>query len=87
MTQLEETVQGRLELCINSAWGTVCQDEFFDAFDAGIVCSQLGGYHSEGILFSNLDMVLSSSSLQYHVFKTWSIVLHRRGVGQYFVNG
>ncbi|CAI8021725.1 Fibrillin-2 [Geodia barretti] len=37
------TVQGRLEVCINHAWGSVCGDDFFDTNDAAVACRQLGG--------------------------------------------
>ena len=35
--------RGRLEVCINRAWGTVCNDQF-TIEDAEVACSLMEGY-------------------------------------------
>ena len=39
-------MEGRLEICLNEEWGTVCNNEW-DTVDAAIACKQLG-YVSAG---------------------------------------
>lgn len=40
--------QGRVEICINNNWGTVC-DSGWSTVDANIVCRQLG-YSNAGMI-------------------------------------
>ena len=35
------TTMGRVELCMNGQWRTICRDSF-DDYDASVVCKQLG---------------------------------------------
>lgn len=41
LTDGPDSYQGRLEVCLNGVWGTVCRDSF-DGSDAMVACKQLG---------------------------------------------
>ena len=45
--------RGRVEVCVNRAWGTVC-DSLFTQDDADVVCTQLPGFKREGIYIHNV---------------------------------
>ena len=39
--------EGRLEVCVNGAWGTVCSDGF-DSDDASVACQSMEGFDRNG---------------------------------------
>ncbi len=73
------TRNGRLEICINNAWGTVCNNAFRDV-DAQVACHQLIGFTREGkyslyfIVYWSCDMFFrcwSDKSTHIHFWKTY----------------
>ena len=47
-TSNDSVGSGRLEICLNQAWGTVCSDQFRYT-EAEVSCRQLEGVYAEGM--------------------------------------
>ena len=73
--------EGRVEVCINNAWGTVCHNNWSNP-DATVVCKQLG-YATTGCELCTI-VVLSASwnMFRYHRQSCFMQHLHGQAVAQ-----
>ena len=52
-----DTSNGRVEICQDEIWGSICYDDDWDIDDAIVVCRQLG-YKSEGMVQTSDILIL-----------------------------
>ena len=65
-----DSSEGRLEVCINNAWGSVC-DSRFGGLDAIVACRQLGGFSTDG------EECIIVKWCVYNIYlSTYIIILH-----------
>ena len=67
--------EGRVEICINSVWGTICYGRYrgyWDHSDGMVVCRQLG-YQELGRFCASTNKILKTSSRIHH---NWPLIIH-----------
>ena len=83
--RLSNGSSGRVEVCYNGTWGTVCDDQW-DIIDATVLCKQLGfpralavyhnSYYGPGngsVLMDNVQCSGNEQRLQNCSFKGWHV--------------
>lgn len=67
--------RGRVEVCINRAWGTVCNASF-DKVDAEIACGNVAGYTREGMGLGYTDQLSNYAVCYYRGNNSFQYIFH-----------
>ena len=70
----QSPVSGRLEICINQAWGTLCNYQW-DVRDARVACSELGFQQLYGKLLFKMILFMVACSLRHSVHNDSQVLL------------
>ena len=84
MADASNIYEGRVEVCVNNRWGTVCDDQW-DTADAEVVCRQLGynltSYAYHGAYFGQGIGPIWLDDVQCTGSETHFINCTNRGIG------
>ena len=80
-------LEGRLEICINNAWGTVCHDSF-SKDDAEVACRQLGNITGKHFFHAvkSVCIILISDADRVQEAKPVADIRFGSGTGPIFLN-
>ena len=79
--------EGRVEVCINDQWGTVC-DNSWGTTDATTVCKQLGYAYTSSMFHQHITFTINYFTLIHHILagKAYSNAYFGQGTGSIYLD-